>query len=182
MNVACDNSLGLLESPTLEMSKDHCMHGILIGRTLIDLQKTPVPLRVMNVTQKIMRISRDSTLACCSPVIDIPTPQVEKDPSDSALTGIPFPVRETPADELPPHCEKSMEGLSDSQSKTLRLLLCEFSELFSSGSHDLGCTDLINHEIYTKGMQKLYASHQGGCPWQREKKLKKLSSRWKGKE
>ena len=46
--------------------------------------------------------------------------------------------------------ERRIIGLDATQKKTLyNNLLCEFSGLFSQGSHDLGRTDLVKHHINT---------------------------------
>ena len=54
---------------------------------------------------------------------------------------------------LSPHlellCNHCTEGLSVSEKETACQLLCEFSDLFSSGAGDLGSTDLVKHEIRT---------------------------------
>ena len=62
-------------------------------------------------------------------------------------------VRMTSPEVLSPHlellCNHCTEGLSVSEKETACQLLCEFSDLFSSGAGDLGSTDLVKHEIRT---------------------------------
>ena len=54
---------------------------------------------------------------------------------------------------LPSHLqdlyERSVEGLMMDQKKQVHYLLCEYSDLFSQGPHDLGRTDFIKHRIDT---------------------------------
>ena len=45
--------------------------------------------------------------------------------------------------------ERSADNLDDDQKVTLRKLLCEFSDVFSEGSHDLGRTSEVKHTIDT---------------------------------
>ena len=44
------------------------------------------------------------------------------------------------------HCA---DGLETTEKEVLHRLLCQFSDLFSTGTNDLGCTDLVMHEIHT---------------------------------
>lgn len=46
------------------------------------------------------------------------------------------------------HVEKvELQGLSDEEQEQVRALLREFQSVFSAGEGDLGCTDLLSHEI-----------------------------------
>ena len=65
----------------------------------------------------------------------------------------PSVTRRTVLEELPSHIEPLFQRCVDSLTATgkdeLHQLLCQFSDLFSTGSNDLGCTELVRHEIHT---------------------------------
>ena len=54
---------------------------------------------------------------------------------------------------LPPHLkelyERSVAALEETECQEVHKLLNEYSDIFSAGPHDLGCTDLIKHQIHT---------------------------------
>lgn len=62
-------------------------------------------------------------------------------------------VRRASSEDIPPHLEplllQSTEGLSVNEKKVVCQLLCKFSNLFSTGAKDLGCTSLTEHQIRT---------------------------------
>ena len=61
---------GILESMSpMEVHVD----GVMVARTLIDLQKSTAALRVLNVTQEQKAIRRGATLASCEPVTCVTT-------------------------------------------------------------------------------------------------------------
>ena len=60
-------------------------------------------------------------------------------------------------------------------------LLCELSDLFSSGADDLGSTDLVKHEIRT-GMQSLFDSHPEDYICSKGSRLRKPLKKWNYKE
>ena len=134
---------GLLEPGT---ASSKAADGVLIARTLVNLEKEDVPLRLMNVSDHPHRIKKGTELAVCEPVCGV---SISGDGGDGS-----YSVRRAQVEtELPNHVrelyEKSIIGLDDTQRKALYNLLCEFSDLFSQGSHDLGRTDLVKHGINT---------------------------------
>ena len=122
------------------------MNGVLVARRLVDLQKNTTALRVLNVTQEHKAIRRGATLASCEPVTSV----TASPPKPAGEAGV---VRMASPEDLPPHlqflCLQSTKGLSVSEKEIACQLLCEFSDLFSSGAGDLGTTDLVKHEIRT---------------------------------
>ena len=93
-------------------------------------------------------------------------------------------VRMTSPEVLSPHlellCNHCTEGLSVSE-ETACQLLCEFSDLFSSGAGDLGSTDLVKHEIRT-GDAKPIDSHPEDYPCPKGSRPRKPSKKWNYKE
>ena len=134
---------GLVE-PKAATSK--AVDGVLIGRTLVDLEKEAVPMRLMNISDIPHRIKKGTELAFCEPVYGVST-------SDQCGGGIGSIKRTQAEMRLPDHVrelyERSIVGLDDTRREMLYHLLCEFSDLFSQGSHDLGRTDLVKHHINT---------------------------------
>ena len=121
------------------------MNGVLVARTLVDLQKSTAALRVLNVTQEQKSICRGATLTSCEPVTCVTTWSPPKPAGEAGVVWM------ASSDNLPPHLEllylQSTEELSVSEKEIACQLLCEFSDLFSSGAGDLGSTDLVKHEI-----------------------------------
>ena len=120
--------------------------GVLIGRTLVNLEREDVPLRLMNISDHPHRIKKGTELAVCEPVCGV---SIRDDPGD----GVGNVKRAQAETKLPNHVrelyEKSILGLDITQKEMLYNLLYEFSGLFSQGSHDLGRTDLVKHRINT---------------------------------
>ena len=138
---------GMLESPPSD--KKGCqVDEVLIGRTLVDMQKETIPLRVMNLSRELKVVRRGATLACCEPVASIFTPRSLVQPG--RITGI---SRGATLEELPDHLQplfhRCADGLETTEKEVLHRLLCQFSDLFSTGTNDLGCTDLVMHKIHT---------------------------------
>ena len=76
---------GMLESPPSD-EKGCQVDGVLIGRTLVDMQKETIPLRVMNLSRELKVVRRGATLACCEPVVSVFTPRSLVQPG--GITGI----------------------------------------------------------------------------------------------
>ena len=135
---------GLLEPRT---ASSQANDGVLIGRTLVDLEKEDVPLRLMNITDHPRRIKKGAELAVCEPVCGV---SISGDVDGSSCGSVKGARVQR---KLPNHVrelyERSIVGLNDTEKEALYNLLCEFSNLFSQGSHDLGRTDLVKHHINT---------------------------------
>ena len=139
-----DNQWGLLERPTVPSSVD----GVIVARTLVNIQKEPVPLRVVNLSYHERVINKGTKLACCEAVKSVHTlgaNQSEQPAGD---------VKNVQADEkLPPQLkelyDRSVRSLTESECQEVHKLLCEFSDTFSTGPQDLECTDLVQHHIHT---------------------------------
>ena len=66
---------------------------------------------------------------------------------------------------LSPHLKElydhSTSDLAENECQEIHKLLSEFSDIFSTGPHDLGRTDIVQHHILEKRRQ--YGSSQGDC-------------------
>ena len=100
----------------------------------------------MNISESPHQIKKGTELAICEPVCSVSI-------SDEVRDGVGNVKRTQAGAKLPDHVrelyERSIVGLDETQEKMLYNLLCEFSGLFSQGSHDLGRTDLVKHHINT---------------------------------
>ena len=131
-----DMKWGVIESTnnTCNTSLD----GLLVGRTLVNPSANEVPVHLLNLSNLPKRIRQGTNVAICNSV-------------DSILTEgavIPRPT------ELPHHLRdlysQSANGLTSAEADQLYDLLFEFSYVFSEVSHDLGRTNLVQHQINTR--------------------------------
>ena len=90
---------GMLESPASD-EKGYQVDGVLIGRTLVDMQKETTHLRVMNLSRELKVVRRGAMLACCEPVVSVVTPRSLVPPG--RITGI---SRGATLEELPGHLQ-----------------------------------------------------------------------------
>ena len=138
-----DYRWGLLEQPTSSFD------DLLVARTLVDLQRKEVPLRVMNLSNQQRVIRKGTELACCETIHSVLASQV--DAERRMVTGCTQNAKILV--KLPPHLkelyERSVAALDEDEFQGVHKLLHEFSDIFSAGPHDLGCTDLIKHQINT---------------------------------
>ena len=122
------------------LSKD-----ILVARTVVDMCKPIVAVRVLNLSDDD-QIVREGTDIASREVINNVTVVKKSEPGTHEVgTELPGLVKEL--------YERSSGGLDDSQKKQLYSLLVEFRDVFSNGSGDIGRTSLTSHKIDT-GDQK----------------------------
>ena len=119
------------------------MKGLLVGRTLVDLNHKVLPVRVMNMSAATQKIKKGSDVARCELV------EVIVGENENILP----PANGTNPEGFPDHIkdlyERSAKNLSAAEQRELRLLLLENANLFSKGSDDLGRTDMVHHQINT---------------------------------
>ena len=118
-------------------------NDVLVGRTLVDLRNSSFPVRVANVSDSSRTIRKGTELATCEMVESAVTGDESTCSAMSRETvrDIPRQVRDL--------YERSAINLDNDQTVTLRKLLCEFSDVFSEGSHDLGRTSEVKHTFDT---------------------------------
>ena len=128
--------MGLLE----QTKACTAQNDVLIARTLVNLTGNTVPLRVLNLSSQQRVFNKGTQLATCGAVNSIVAP-------GSQVLEVP------PAGRIPTHLEdlfkRSVAELDDSESLLVSQLLMKFSDVFSAGLHDMGCTELIKHHIDT---------------------------------
>ncbi|MDD9817374.1 MAG: RNase H-like domain-containing protein [Gammaproteobacteria bacterium] len=137
-------TVGMLEQVEIPPHLD----GLLVARTLVDLSKGSIPMRVLNLSHQQRIVRKGTQLASCDTVSSI---VASSSPAAGRFSG---DVQKTATmEKLPPHLRdlfaRSVEGLTETECQDVCQLLTEFSDVFSAGPHDLGCTDLIKHHIDT---------------------------------
>ena len=139
-----DYRWGILEQTKAPSSLD----GLLVARTLVDLRKKQSPLRVMNLSNQQRILNKGTELACCETINSVFSSQADagqKVPGSALNAGI-VTTLPTPLKEL---YDCSVSGLPETECREVHKLLCEFTDVFSTGSQDLGSTDLVKHSIHT---------------------------------
>ena len=114
---------------------------VLIARTVVDIGKPIIAVRVLNMSDDEQVIREGTDIASCE-VIDSVT-VVEKTELGTHETGNDLPelVKEL--------YDRSSGGLNDLQKNQLYSLLVEFRDVFADGSSDIGRTSLTSHKIDT---------------------------------
>lgn len=129
---------GVLASPAnyryavTDFSNSTSPAGILIAASLVDLQRSTIPIRILNVTDRAKVIERGTELASCVPVVDIVT-----QPGD--VEGVNH-LHSILSD---------LDGLDRKQLAAVKRLLYEFQHLFSKSDTDVGHTGITRHRIDT---------------------------------
>jgi len=136
------------QSTAQEVSVSGVSDCLLVGRTLVDLYCERTPLRVMNLSSQQQKIPKGTELAECELVSGVFMPMVDTVGEPSGCVRGAGTINNLP-DHLRDLYERSVVGLSTPEQEEVYQFLTEFSDLFSSGPQDLGCTDLVQHRINT---------------------------------
>ena len=122
--------------------------NFLVARTVVDLQLSFPPLRILNPTDRYQRIKAGTCVATCDPVVgvkkveDIGLPIEQSIMKDGDVPG-----------DVPEHLQDLFEGsekyLNLEQKQKSKCLLEEFKDVFAKDRTDLGRTNLTNHKIDT---------------------------------
>ncbi|XP_030839462.1 uncharacterized protein LOC115923222 [Strongylocentrotus purpuratus] len=123
--------------------------GVMVGRTLIDLEAPCVPVRIANLNRHTQTLQEGTCVGKCDRVdfvIDVP-PQEEKDVGEAG------DVERELAPDLKSLFERSSVGLSGGQQEGTREFLLRRQDLFSKGSMDLGRKNILTHKIETGDAQ-----------------------------
>ncbi len=170
MEVECPHTsiLELLEQKTTGYPSD----GLLVARTLVDLYQEHIPLRLMNLSTEFCKIRRGTRMAQCESVCCVlPAPVENRAGSVGATKKI---------EELPRHLrdlyDRSVTHLGPDEKRQVRQLLHEFPDVFSAGPHDLGCTDIVKHQIHTGDAAPIRQPPPGDSLWRRSRR--RMPSSW----
>ena len=116
--------------------------GLLIAKALVSPEFGTVPLRIMNLSNEPCMLHKNMVAAMYEPV------EIEKFEIVNSISS-----NTSPELDSCPHIDdlilQSSSNLNESQKKCLRSLLYEYKDQFSKSSHDLGCTNLVEHTIKT---------------------------------
>ncbi len=127
---------GIVESSRTEL---------LVGKTLVNLSHTEVPVRVLNVSEYPRHYKRGADLAACSPVTSVAghSGRPEGDDATDKLRCTQLP------DFLNHLYYRSVANLPERQKAAVYDLLCSYADVFSQGPDDLGRTNLVEHRVHT---------------------------------
>ena len=99
-------------------------------------------MRVINVSSERGKIRKGTELAICEPIVSVTPSQPTNEDREKTLME-PLP------DHLKPLLKKSVESLSEEQSKQVSTLLTVYQDMFSKGLGDLGRAAGVKHKIET---------------------------------
>ncbi|XP_061190394.1 uncharacterized protein LOC133198299 [Saccostrea echinata] len=116
------------------------VNGLLMAKTLVDPKKEKIVISLLNLTNRSVKINRNTCIANLEPVESVH--QVE-----------PHSKTQTKSSKLPEHLaillDKSSNQLNGKEKKKIESLLLEFEDIFMKPDGKLGQTDLVEHSIDT---------------------------------
>ncbi len=123
-------------------------HGVLVTDSIIRTEQGRIPLRVLNVNGKPVRLYKGSVAATCEPIAEVRTVEAAKTAAEDAPC-----ESKGDAGVVPAHLEdlyfRCAENLSQSQAAKLAECLQENADVFAMSPNDVGRTGLVKHKINT---------------------------------
>ena len=113
--------------------------GVIVARTLVDASKDSFQILMANLTDKPKRIKAHAEVGTCERVWV--SDSLEEEQADVRCSQIPSHLQEL--------LERCCAQLPLEQRKSAERLLLKYTDIFSSGEDDLGCTHLTEHRIDT---------------------------------
>ncbi len=125
--------------------------GALIAKVVVDTSKSTVPVRLFNPLDKTITIHQNATMGILSDVEEIRAkPDTTTDDSNNISMEEPLnPVKPIIPEHLTELYDRSSKELSEDEKDLLGQLLVDYSDIFSTGSSDIGRTDWVKHDIDT---------------------------------
>ncbi|KAI5609495.1 hypothetical protein C0J50_9467, partial [Silurus asotus] len=129
--------------------------GLLVAHVLARTEDGKVPVRMVNLSKKTVRLAPRSRVASVYRPKEVITKEVlEFQEGDGVLHGKEMarengPVDETTLAQLPVPVEVNSEGLTQTQFKRLVELLTKHRDIFSKDDQDYGYTTAVLHNIPT---------------------------------
>ena len=114
-------------------------HQLLLAKTVVNPSNKTVPIRVLNVTDKAVKVYEKTVAATCEAVTVLDKPEISSEFSDT----VPEFLQNL-------HKEAS-ENLNNNQKEQLKTFLVINQSVFSKDKLDIGRTDLVMHKIDTQG-------------------------------
>ena len=133
----------------VEASPNSWNRGIIVAKALVEPRHSVVPVRVMNPSDRPIKLFCKTTLGYCYPVDDVvPLNQEPSVRLDRVCCG-----DNIEKDKLPPHVlpiwESCAGNLNSDQKSTVYSLLMSYVDLFAVDKLDRGKTSLVQHQIDT---------------------------------
>ena len=123
--------------------------GLMIAYGLVDIEKEFVPLRIMNATDTICKVKKNTVTAKLE-AVDPKTSVVAKDHDLNDNIEI---NNVCSTQDIPSHLwdlyENSSQNLTELEKTQFRGLLIKYQDAFSKDPKDIGTTPLIEHSIDT---------------------------------
>ena len=134
-----NGTIGIVE-PNKQFSE---RSGLLIAKSLIDVENGNIPIRVANLDTKPCKVYKNTVVAfyeAVSPpnIVHVETVRTE---SNDKQSDIPAHLRDT--------FKNATENLSIDQTEKVRQLLIKHQNIFSRDSGDIGRTHIVEHTIET---------------------------------
>ena len=142
------NAIGLIEpSDRNKITEDK---SLLVARTLVDVARSEVPVRVCNLSTLPMLVYKNTLLGMVTSVdeTDVLEAETKRHTLNTVQSGEAAQERKMP-EHLEEMFKRSVEHLDEEETQKVADLLIRYQDVFSKGSHDLGCTGLVKHSIDT---------------------------------
>jgi hypothetical protein len=112
------------------------VNGLLMTKTLIDPRKEEISLLLLNLTNRPVKLNKNTHIADLQPVESV-----------HQIT----PRSPTKGPQLPEHLCTLFDKISDEtnlkEKNRIKNLLLEFEDIFLEPDGKMGCTDLVEHSI-----------------------------------
>ena len=132
------NSVGTLEGTSQFVDRS----GLLVARALVSPETGSVPIRIMNLNDQPFFLHKNTVTAIYEPV------ETERLESVNSLS-TKATSDENPYQHIDELIQNNSSNLNETQLESLKSLLYEHKDQFSKSSHDLGCSNLVEHTIKT---------------------------------
>ena len=143
-------------------------YGLLVGRSLVDIRRGVIPLRVLNPHSQSIKLFQGTVVGVAEPVEICHNAPVEIEkvlvrhvaretnhnlPNEETAPPEPHSQRDNASRGVPAHLQELLENgsqfLTSEQKQSLEQLLVKFQEVFVGPDGKLGRTNLIKHKINT---------------------------------
>ena len=124
--------------------------GIMVAKALVNPSHGKVPLRLMNLTAEPQSLRQSTVAATIESVESVTAIENAQCPNDPLFVRS---LHDLDPKDLPEHLQQVWEtnspSLDDNQKQCFLQLLLKHQEVFAKSKHDLGRTDLVQHDIDT---------------------------------
>ena len=130
--------------------------GIMVAKALVNPSHGKVPLRLMNLTAEPQSLRQSTVAATIESVESVTAIENAQCPNDPLFVRS---LHDLDPKDLPEHLQQVWEtnspSLDDNQKQCFLQLLLKHQEVFAKSKHDLGRTDLVQHDIDTGDHQPI---------------------------